>query len=72
MGPSTLIRTLLPFFLVLFMSIPGNSDDSIKIKPMHKSPDPNSYQRVPDEVIVKFKSGVKGEDIGNILNVSEF
>lgn len=59
----------LPSLLVLtfaFLTTPLSANEIIKVKPMHKSPEPGFYQRVPDEIIVKFKSGVTDEEIDEV------
>ena len=66
-------RFLTPLALLFFAAvllIPGNvmAVEELRVKPMHKSPAAGSYQRVPGEVIVKFKSGVEAEEIATIYN----
>lgn len=53
-------------FTAILFSNPSVAGEYFKIKPMHKSPEPGFYQRVPGEIIVKFKSGVTDDEIAEI------
>ncbi len=65
MKHSTLYQ-LFFFPIFIFLTSPVIAGDPIKVIPMYKSPSLGVYSRVPGEVIVKFKSGVKEEDIDKI------
>lgn len=53
---------------IVFLATSLFANEPIKVGSMHKSPDPGFYQRVPDEIIVKFKSSITDDEIDEINN----